>query len=163
MTNSEDFSGMSTAEYLQKMAEQNDRLRDTLALFDKLPLGKRRRYQLLVVRCGRCEDVLVEVVQTLDYPVVRHRQAAAHPAAPPGPPVGAGVEGHREHWKIAGDSIRQDEWVFYPLAQPVPKPSGDHRRIVTTCCGCTQVILTEDSLLELIRDGVRRKVVYPAE
>ncbi len=162
-TNDEsDRSETGGQRFEERRNEQNERLRKVLHLLAKLPAAKRQRYQLLVIRCGRCGDVLVEVVQTLEYPVVHYRQTTRHPAAKPVPPdadAAARVRANRE----AGEPVRQGDWTFYPLPQPIPRATDDQGALIPACCRCTQVPLTEGFLLQLIQDGIRKKVLHPTQ
>jgi hypothetical protein len=122
------------------MRDQNDYLRQQLHALDRGAAARRRKFVLLVVRCGRCGDVLAEVVDLVPYPVVRHRRAEDHPGA--GTPPSGSTRERIAHRRTAGEPIRQGEWMFYPIPHPVPA-SGDSETVTHTVCRCRQVTLTE--------------------
>lgn len=124
-----------------EMQLQNDHLRAQLAALAKSPPRVRRKYQLLVVRCQGCGDVMLEVLKTEPYAVIRLR--GIEPGEFPAAPAGATMAEARDHWREffadRQESIRLDaHWTFVPIAWP---PSSDHdadRRdsSVHTACKC---------------------------
>ncbi len=132
---------MNDPDQMQAMLDQNDYLRQQLHALAKGTTKRRRRFLLAVLRCVRCGDVLLEVVDLVPYPVVRHRRTEVHPGAGAFPDHGS-VQEITAYFKAAGELIRQGEWVFYPIPSPVP-PVGDAEMTIRTACRCRQVNLTE--------------------
>lgn len=149
---------MTEADPLPEMHQQNDYLRQQLHALARGTAARRRKFLLVVVRCGRCEDVLLEVVDTFPYPVVRHRGTEAHPSAAVF--GGGSVQERLAHDRSVGEPIRRGEWLFCPLPSPIPDV-GDGETVIHTACRCRQVAFTEAQLFPWVHAPDAVKVVHP--
>ncbi len=138
------------------MHKQNDYLRRQLHALERGSPERRRKFQLLLIRCAGCGDVLVEVMQTDPYPVIRFRRTTDHPAAP-SLPAGAPVAARVERMKTRLEPIRQGAWSFYPIPWPLPEPSADDHGLVPASCRCREVTLTQAAIFADLRAGVRKR------
>lgn len=121
----------------EEMWLQNNHLRQQILALSKKSSTVRKRFQLLLVRCKRCDDVVLEVLDTLPYAVVRLRNTEAEKHAPP--PEGATTEEVAAHWRshfaTRSPATRLDKnWRFYPIAgQAQPE---DAQTLIPCACGC---------------------------
>lgn len=154
-----------TDNFEQEMALQNDYLRKQLHALQKLPTKQRLKYVRLTIMCAPCQEVVLEVVGTEPYPVVRYRQTTRHPNTS-FPAATAPVSDWIGHARTAGPSVRQDEWSFYPVPNPtpVPDPAGKdwwgHRSLINTSCRRWQHNLTEEFVFTLISNGVAKHMLH---
>ena len=155
----DDVAKLSAAEFHQQKTEQNAYLRRQLHALNKLTSSKRRRYQILEIRCGACQGVLLEIIKTVPYPVIRYRRTTGHPSVIP-LPFDASVAARVERMKSTPAPLRQDDWSFAPLPDPIPAPSGEGIALVATTCRCRQITLTEDYVFGLVAAGTRKKVLH---
>lgn len=130
---------MDSQEWERERQSQNDYLREQLHAIDKAP-GRRRRYQLFVLRCQRCGDVLLEVIETDPYWSVRIRHAESPEDSPPRPPAGSRVSEVQAHYRAHFEGrerparLRLDKrWSFFAITTEM---SRDERREVDVACRC---------------------------
>lgn len=129
---------------------QNDYLRRQIVAIDSLPPSDRRRkrLQLFVLRCRSCQDVVLEVVDTKPYRVIRTRRTQLNEIAPP--PPGLSPEGRTAYWREhfadrPPDAIRLDaRWMFTPIPDDLSSESDSS---VVTACRCTSDQLVRISWL----------------
>lgn len=150
---------MSYEDLLTEMAKQNDHLRQQLLALAKLGTTKRRQYQLVELRCGRCGDVLLEVMRTDPYATFRYRRTVDHPSVET-LPVDADLEARLSQMREKVEQIRRGPWTFYPIDDPIPE-HGDPRRLLSCSCSCARHKFSEAFVFDLIRQGTRRKVIHP--
>lgn len=140
--------GASGDAFLDEWQIQNDYLRQQLVAIARRPAAKRREFRLFVLWCKRCSDVLLEVVDTRPFPVVRLRHAVSS-QRPPQAPAGASVTQALEHYRSAREaspelykhSIRLDKrWRF--IAIP-PTMAPNERSSVSVACRCQEQQLVE--------------------
>lgn len=116
--------------------EQTAHLQAQLNAIDTLPVRRRRGYQLLVLRCQGCGDVLLEVLDTRPYAVVRMR-----------PPL---------------DDFRRGGWrwsaIPWPTSRVETDPDSD-RVMIPAVCRCQRVDFLMRSVLDDLRAGRRNRIV----
>ncbi len=113
--------------------EQTTHLQAQLNAIDTLPARRRCGYQLLVLRCQGCGDVMLEVVDTRPYAVVRTR---------------APLDFRRGGWR----------WSAIPWPSGETDPDSD-RAAIPTACRCQRVDLSMRSVLDDLRAGRRNRIV----
>lgn len=135
---------------------QTEHLRRQLAALATLAPARRRKFQLLVVRCQGCGDVMAEVLDTKPYPVIRSRQLVVRELG-----EAARNGDWARHFAETKESIRRDqEWRFVPIPQPLPSERAARNALIPVACSCRSTDLTEQFMFEQLRLGVR-KVVLP--
>ena len=149
---------MTGPDPMQAMHDQNDYLRKQLHALDGKPKAIRRKFLLLVVLCGRCQDVLAEIVDLDPYPVLRHWPGQDHPETAPF--EGGSPAERLAHRRAIGEPIRRGESMFHPLPSPLP-PTGDPETVMHTVCKCYQWALSDQSLFAWAHAPKRTKVLHP--
>lgn len=114
--------------------EQTEYLQAQLTALNGLPPQRRRRFQLLVLRCQGCEDVMLEVLDTRPYAVVRTRPL--HPST------------RRGGWR----------WLAIPWPSGSDSPEREAGQI-PVACRCRQSSTTLRAVLGDLRAGRRSGVV----
>lgn len=143
-------------------AAQNDHLRMQLAALDSGPKSRWMRFRLLAVHCGRCGEILLEVMDTSPYPVVRYRGVVNHPGVDV-LPADAAIETRIAHQRAKPGRIRRDDaWRFDPIPANIPPddPSLDHN-LVTCACRCRNLSLSERMVFADLRSGRGKRVIPP--
>lgn len=143
------MSSTAPDDFEERMRAQNASLRQQLAVLAKMPRARRQKLVLLEVVCRGCGDLLVEVVATSPYPVVRSRGLdepdRAMPDREEGEPSKAyGRRVYEERHREYDQSLRLGEWKFWPLPRPWPVPGSEGYRslIVPFICRCRHGHLT---------------------
>lgn len=114
---------------------QNAYLYDQLNTLSRKPRSVRLRFQLFVMRCKRCGDVLLEVMDTEPYPVILTRRTEVPPFEQP--PVGADLDDLVAHWMqyfSQKPAIRLDKnWRILAIPKEMPPDqAGD----INVACRC---------------------------
>lgn len=118
----------------QEYLKQTKYLACQIEALSRKPRRDRQKYQLLVVRCKRCGDVILEVLDLDPYPVVRTRDREGATLATPAPPpsdLRPIDRGRHLYEQMSSPQVRLDKrWRF--VAFSIAEPRGG----VTTACRC---------------------------
>jgi len=146
-----------------EMRVQNDYLRRQIQALRHGPRARWRKFRLLEVVCGRCGDLLVEVMDTDPFPTLLSRRPVQHPDTP-SPSDSATTQERIAILKQSKPSIRRDDgWRLTPISANF-KPASDESAgsaLVIAVCSCRQVEVTEALIFDDLSQG-RRKRIIPA-
>lgn len=129
------------SDFQDEMAAQNDYLRSQLTALTKGGRERMKRFVQHEIRCQRCGDPVVQIVETVPYRVIRYRTISD------GPTSGARLQ----KWLDGGDyepgptQVRLDpRWKFFPIADD---EHGDPRLMIPAACSCAQFRFTLQNIL----------------
>lgn len=121
------------------MAEQNDMIRAQLDALDKGGRKWLKRCLLHEIRCSRCGDPLVQLVDLKPYRVVRFRQITQGDGAQLSKWIDSGI------YESTPDPVRLDPWwKFFPIAANEPV---DDSWLIFPACRCGQFELSMRGVL----------------
>jgi hypothetical protein len=141
------------------------RLRRQLKALNDGPPSRRRKFVLHEWVCVGCDELVMEVIATSPYRVLRYRQvavsdaakvAAANPPPTPGMSMAqAWYADQRSQLEHPNESIRRDkEWRFVPL--PDARPDHAERRLVIAACRCQRVHCNEGQVFDALASDTRK-------
>lgn len=141
----------------EEFHKQNDYLRQQLHALNSGSPARRRKFQMFVVRCGGCDDVLAEVMRTEPFPILHTRRTGGHPSTPV-LPAGTPAGQLLAQMKDQPQSFRRDAWSFRAIPWPLPEPSPDDHANVSTTCRCRNVELSQAAIFADLRAGVTKRI-----
>lgn len=157
-------------------AEQTAHIRSLLKALDDGPTARRRRFRDLEIVCGRCGQIIAEVVALQPYRVVRFKGKGEDLRDPQAPSLAQvmdevdkkGITGRergkrmQEAMKVASRNIRREGGHFAPLAWPrrvIPEHVGSS--LGEALCSCASWTLDERVVYDLLEAKTRRAVWRP--
>jgi hypothetical protein len=149
---------MPASEWERERNIQDQYLQDQLEALRSKPTVW-RKFRLLEVVCGlTCGDPMIEVMDTVPYPVITYRRTVDHPDVVP-LPHDATVQDRIEHSRSKLPMIRRGRFTWTPIPNPLPPPDPNAPGLIPAVCQCRSFLLHQEAIFDDLRSGRRKRAV----